>query len=80
MFVFTEEQVRCFIVENLRSARYSYKLTAKHGIRIKQANVCSSNGGAPYLGMICNDGALIGMSSTDTRVRTSKQVIKVIIV
>lgn len=77
MYVFTEEQVRCFIVENLRSARFSYKMTAKCGLRIKQANVCQTNGAYNYLNMLCNDGSLVGMSSNDIRIRTSKQITKV---
>lgn len=79
MFVFTEEQIRCFVVENLRSTRFSYKLTAKCGLRIKQANVVSSLDGnhLNYLNVICNDGSLIAMSSTDQRIHKSQQIMAV---
>lgn len=77
MFIFTEEQIRCFVVETLRSARYSYKLTAKSGLRIRQANIVSSRNQYNYLNLICNDGSLVGMAATDQRIRTSRQITKV---
>jgi hypothetical protein len=81
LFIFTEEQIRAFILPGLKSARFKSKLTATEGAKIRKAQIVglSSSGGHghtltrhprptnQFLAFISNQGEVFVMSPFNSK-------------
>ncbi|CAD5221845.1 unnamed protein product [Bursaphelenchus xylophilus] len=74
LIVFTEEQIRSFNIDTLKSSNLSYKITAKCGVKIRRGIVVKRND-FPFLNIICNDGTSIAMSTKDKTSKISERFI-----
>ncbi|CAD5215878.1 unnamed protein product [Bursaphelenchus okinawaensis] len=74
LVVFTEEQIRSFNVENLKSSNLSYKITAKCGVKVKKGVVVTKDNFS-YLNIICNDGTCHALSSTEKNARIAERFV-----
>ena len=71
MFVFTEEQIRAFTLEqtSVRTLKFNCKLAAKDGIRIRRACItrAANELDFEYITILGNRGEIMAMSTSDAR-------------